>query len=131
MKLVDFREVFLEKIKRQSQVKELEVHAHGHCLHVGRISYGCGWCFAKRELIQLSFGCQCMCRDTCAYCFFGSHFEENNVQPYRHNLGELLDLALPRGGFGTRIEADRLAQDCPKLPGGQPARRFFVPGEQR
>ena len=93
MRLVDFRDVFLEKIARQSRIKGLEVHAHGHCLHVGKISYGCGWCYAKRELIQVSFGDECMCRDTCAYCFFGSHFDEGPVPSFRHNLVEFLELA--------------------------------------
>ena len=93
MHLVDSREVFLEKAKRRAGIKELEVHARGHCIHVGQISFGCGWCFAKKELFQLSCGDECMCRDTCVYCFFGGMFDQGAVRPYRHNLPDLVELA--------------------------------------
>ena len=92
MYLVDFRDVLLEKAKRQSAIKELEVHAHGHCIHLGRISYACGWCFARREMFQVSFGTDCMCRNNCPYCFFGSHDEEN-IQGYLDNLNHLFALS--------------------------------------
>lgn len=93
MHLVDFRDVFLERTKRQSHIKELEVHAHGHCIHVGQISFACAWCFAKKELFQVSFGARCMCRDNCPYCFFGPSIE-NTLQPYRDNIDDLFALSL-------------------------------------
>ncbi len=93
MRLVDFRDIFLEKIKRQSAIKELEIHAHGHCIHVSKISFGCGWCFSKKELFQVSFGDECMSRDNCPYCFFGPCSDDRPARPYRNNLVELLEMS--------------------------------------
>jgi pyruvate formate-lyase activating enzyme-like uncharacterized protein len=94
MYLVDFRDILLERARRQSQIRELEVHAHGHCIHVGKISYGCGWCFAKKDLFQVSFGDECMCRDNCPYCFFESRSDDQKPPAYRENLAELFELAI-------------------------------------
>jgi hypothetical protein len=93
MRLVDFRDVFLERIRRQASIKELQVHAHGHCIHVGKLSFACGWCFEKKELFQVNFGTECMCRDNCPYCFFGSHRDERADQPYV-DVVELFALSL-------------------------------------
>lgn len=93
MKLVDFREIVLDRLERQRRIAELEIHAHGHAVHVGRVSYACGWCFSKKELFQLSCGDECMCRETCDYCFFGKQFGEGSSGPYRHNLMDLLQLS--------------------------------------
>jgi pyruvate formate-lyase activating enzyme-like uncharacterized protein len=93
MHLVDFREIFQERLKRQARIAELQVHASGHCVHVGRISYACGWCFGARELFQLVVGTECMCRGTCPYCFFGSKVEVVH-SGYRDNLDELFNLAM-------------------------------------
>jgi pyruvate formate-lyase activating enzyme-like uncharacterized protein len=94
MRLVDFRDIVFERAKRQSRIKELEVHAHGHCIHVGKISFGCGWCFSKKAMFQLSVGTQCTCRDNCPSCFFGSCSDGHTIQPYRDNLAELFESAL-------------------------------------
>ena len=93
MRLVDFRDVFLERTRRQSLIKELEVHAHGHCIHVGKLSFACGWCFEKKELFQVTLGTQCMCRDNCPYCFFGPSPAEGDDRPYT-DLVELFALSL-------------------------------------
>jgi hypothetical protein len=93
MRLVDFRDIVVERLQRQRQIKELQIHAHGHAAHVGKISYACGWCYAKKELFQLSCGDECMCRETCDYCFFGRQFGSGTPGPYRHNLVELLELS--------------------------------------
>jgi len=94
MRLVDFREIVLERTRRQSLIKELQVHAHGHCIHVGKISFACGWCFAKEDLFQISFGDECMCRDNCPYCFFESRSDDQKLPARHDNLSELFELAV-------------------------------------
>src|ERR1035437_63813 len=93
MHLVDFREVFLERTRRQASITELEVHAHGHCIHVGKLSFACGWCFEKKELFQVVFGTQCMYRDNCPYCFYGPDIGESADKPLT-DLVELFALSL-------------------------------------
>jgi pyruvate formate-lyase activating enzyme-like uncharacterized protein len=94
MQLVDFRDIVLEKARRQSLIKGLEVHAHGHCVHVGKISFACGWCFSKKEMFQLSVGNQCQCRANCPSCFFGSCADGQPAPSYRDNLSDLYALGV-------------------------------------
>ena len=67
MEMMTIQQAFEEKSKQQSRVKNLEYHASGHCVHIGKISPGCKRCYVNPIfyfLIPLGGRCNC----DCAYC---------------------------------------------------------------
>lgn len=68
MILVPYQEILTEKLKRQSQIRELQSHASGHCLHIGKISPGCRRCFTNEQGSGIQVGAKCMC--DCPYCYY-------------------------------------------------------------
>lgn len=45
MKMISIQEAYQRYFKRQAGVPELELHASGHCAHIGKISPACLQCF--------------------------------------------------------------------------------------
>jgi len=68
MKLVNYQEIIAEKIKRQKSIPNLEYHAAGHVVHIGKISPGCLGCFTQEPSVGIQIGTQCMFR--CPYCYY-------------------------------------------------------------
>lgn len=68
MKMVSLQKVLSEKLSRQSRIKELQVHASGHCVHLGKLSPGCHNCFVPDKFsFNINAGTQC--NSGCPYCF--------------------------------------------------------------
>lgn len=76
MILVPFQEIYEEKLKRQKEIKGLEFHASGHCVHLGKISPGCRRCFTGEEGSGIQVGTQCMC--DCPYCYYDPNRREES-----------------------------------------------------
>jgi pyruvate formate-lyase activating enzyme-like uncharacterized protein len=76
MRIVPYQEILEEKFKRQRELLTMgaQLHANGHCLHYGRISFGCRDCFTGEQSINLFHGTQCMCH--CPYCYYAPAREE-------------------------------------------------------
>jgi hypothetical protein len=68
MRLVPYQEIAAEKIKRQRSIPSLELHASGHCIHVGKISPGCRGCFTPEISMGIQVGAKCMMK--CPYCYY-------------------------------------------------------------
>lgn len=67
MEIAPIQDVFKEKFARQEQIKKLEYHAAGHCVHVGKISPGCRACFTL-DLYRKNFFFGSRCNLNCVYC---------------------------------------------------------------
>lgn len=68
MRLAPYEEIFAEKEERRRRIKELEFHASGHAIHIGKISPGCRGCFSPEISHGIQIGTQCMMK--CAYCYY-------------------------------------------------------------
>jgi len=67
MKIIPIQDAFKEKFTRQEQIKKLEYHAAGHCVHIGKLSPGCYACFVPDPHCgNFSFGSRCNLN--CTYC---------------------------------------------------------------
>jgi len=73
MKLLSIQEGYKRLFDRQIRINELQLHAGGHCAHVGKISLGCMHCFYPGvnninlilgPPLQLPSRCNC----NCVYC---------------------------------------------------------------
>jgi pyruvate formate-lyase activating enzyme-like uncharacterized protein len=67
MKLISIQEALLLKFARQKQLPSLELHASGHCAHIGQISPGCRGCF-EPDPFRRNIVCGARCNVACAYC---------------------------------------------------------------
>lgn len=68
MRLVPYEEIFSEKEGRRRRIKEIEYHASGHAIHIGKISPGCRGCFSPEGSHGIQIGTQCMMK--CTYCYY-------------------------------------------------------------
>jgi len=68
MKILSYLDVMKEKLSRQSQIKDLETDVHGHCIHVGPVSYACRGCFAGGQQGGIQIGNKCMVN--CPMCYY-------------------------------------------------------------
>ncbi len=70
MRLLTPQEVLARKAARQRAIPGLEVHASGHCVHLGRISPGCHKCFVADDVsANIPLGPEC--NAACPYCYGG------------------------------------------------------------
>ncbi|MCX5714817.1 MAG: radical SAM protein [Candidatus Omnitrophica bacterium] len=75
MKIISIQEAYKLKFERQKKIKELEYHAAGHCVHIGKISPGCCGCFVPTPF-RYHILCGPKCNLNCLYCFY--RFKEKN-----------------------------------------------------
>lgn len=68
MIFVDHRIIFEEKIKRQKSIPQLEYHAGGACIHIGKISPGCRHCFTQEDGGGIQIGQNCQFK--CPMCYY-------------------------------------------------------------
>lgn len=73
MKLIPIQEAYARLFERQASVPGLELHANGHCAHIGKLSPGCLKCFVPDEFYAniaaaLSAGRPAPCQADCPYC---------------------------------------------------------------
>ena len=67
MKLITIQEALTRKFERQKRVPMLELHASGHCAHLGPISPGCRSCF-EPDPFRRNILCGVRCNLHCDYC---------------------------------------------------------------
>lgn len=75
MKILTIQEAYLRKFRRQDEVPGLELHASGHCAHIGKLSPGCRGCFIANRY-RWNFSCGIRCDLECPYCFGGGREAE-------------------------------------------------------
>ncbi len=67
MKLISIQEAHTRKFERQRRVAAVQLHASGHCAHIGPISPGCRSCF-ENDPFRRNFVCGARCNVSCGYC---------------------------------------------------------------
>lgn len=91
MRVLDYNDVMEEKIKRRRAIPELQYDVHGHCIHIGPISYGCRSCFAPLRGGGIQIGNKCM--SSCPMCYYDPRREDVNVANYvARVLGDFTEL---------------------------------------
>lgn len=71
MKILPIQDVYQRKFERQKKIDNLQYHAAGHCVHIGKISPGCYSCFVPDKYGKnLNAGLSCNC--DCTYCASGA-----------------------------------------------------------
>lgn len=80
---LNYQDVIEEKIKRQRSIPELEFHAAGHCVHIGKISPGCRGCFTNERGGGVQIGNLCMCN--CPMCYYDRNRKEQD-RNQTHNI---------------------------------------------
>jgi pyruvate formate-lyase activating enzyme-like uncharacterized protein len=91
MKIISRDYVISEKTKRRSAIKELEYHAHGDCIHIGKISRGCKTCFVRNNLSSFAIYTGCECNLACGYCYYEKSRSDkiwNTDEKIRNNLAD-------------------------------------------
>lgn len=92
MRVVPYQEIFEEKLNRQKAIKELEYHANGHCIHVGKISPGCRKCFTGEQGSGIQVGTQCMCK--CPMCYYDPERREESQQSVNRKLADFFEQSM-------------------------------------
>ena len=73
MRVLDIQEGYARKFARQAGVPGLELHAAGHCAHLGALSPGCYGCFAPAATWGVRLGDDVglpnVCNMDCPHCF--------------------------------------------------------------
>ncbi len=97
MEIVSRDYILGEKQKRRNIIKELEYHAHGDCIHIGRISNGCKTCFLRQPNSSFAVYTGCECNVSCGYCYYDKKRDDNNwntAQKVQNNLTLLYETIL-------------------------------------
>ena len=68
LKIARYDDIMKEKFKRREQIKEIEYHAYGHCVHIGKISAACRICFTNELGGGIQVGQECMAK--CPMCYY-------------------------------------------------------------
>jgi pyruvate formate-lyase activating enzyme-like uncharacterized protein len=76
-----------QKIKNRKSIPELEYDVHGHCIHVGPVSYGCRTCFANILGGGIQVGQECMAN--CPMCYYDPN-RCDNTDTHNRDVTSLL-----------------------------------------
>lgn len=74
------------KFQRQDAIPELETHAQGHCIHIGKISPGCRGCFTAEPHSGVQIGNNCM--KNCNYCYYDRKIVD--TERYEHRIKDII-----------------------------------------
>jgi len=85
MNVLDYNDVMREKLERRKNISDLEVDVHGHCIHIGPISYACRGCFAGGQQGGIQIGSKCMVN--CPMCYYDPLRNDNG---YEQHVAKLL-----------------------------------------
>lgn len=67
MRIISIQKAYKRKFERQKNIKELEYHAAGHCVHIGKLSPGCYGCFVPASF-RTNIETGVRCNLSCIYC---------------------------------------------------------------
>lgn len=97
MEIVSRDWVFEQKQFRRQKIEQLEYHAHGDCIHLGKISKGCSECFLRSSQTSFAIYTGCECNVACGYCYYDKNRTDatwNTASKIRNNLADLYALIL-------------------------------------
>lgn len=96
MKIISRDEVIAEKVARRKELN-LEYHASGDCIHLGKISRGCKTCFTRNPYNFYAIYTGCECNVACGYCYYDKNRNDrawNSEQSINNNLSKFYELTL-------------------------------------
>lgn len=91
MKIISRDEILNIKYNRRKNI-ELQYHANGDCIHIGKISKGCKSCFIRNNNTTFAVYTGCECNVSCGYCYYEKDRNDkkwNSSLKIRNNLSEL------------------------------------------
>ncbi len=118
MKILPIQEAYRRKFERQKQIKGLEYHASGHCVHIGKLSPGCRGCFVP-DPFRHNIITGVKCNLNCPYCQYKLTQEPEKMQRIREKAAFLKDSRSPNynptsmsfsGGGETLLYLDVIAK---------------------
>lgn len=116
MRILPIQEIYSKKFAHQKNLSELEYHASGHCVHIGKLSPGCHGCFVPSPFsYNLKLGTHCNL--DCDYC--PGTGREENTDGFKKIKAEMVAKALTQD----------LSQTIPRLSfsgGGEPLMHLDV-----
>ena len=122
MKLISIQEAYTRKFQRQREIKELEYHAAGHCVHIGKLSPGCCSCFYP-DPSRMNFIIGSHCNADCPYCTYKMETEPDKEERLKRMAGYFRNSRLPEfnpssisftGGGEPLLYMDTI-RDCMKF----------------
>ena len=91
MKVLDYNYVMEQKINRRKKISGLEYDVHGHCIHIGPISYACRDCFGSLTGGGIQIGSKCMVN--CPMCYYDPKRNDHGLeQRVAKLLGDFYEL---------------------------------------
>jgi hypothetical protein len=94
MKILPIQEAYRRKFERQKQIKKLEYHASGHCVHIGKLSPGCRGCFVP-DRFRRNIMAGMKCNLNCPYCFEKLTKEPEKMERIKSKAALLRDSRSP------------------------------------
>ncbi len=85
MNILPIQDVYLRKFERQKKIDNLQYHAVGHCVHLGKISPGCYSCFVPDKYCK-NIVAGLSCSLDCIYCASGACTSSFNKKEKLENL---------------------------------------------
>lgn len=85
MNVLDYNDVMTKKLERRKNIPEIQTDVHGHCIHIGDISYACRGCFMGGVSGGIQVGNKCMCN--CPMCYYDPKRDDTN---YKQRVAQLL-----------------------------------------
>jgi len=105
MEVVSRDWVMAQKEKRRAEL-DLEYHAHGDCIHVGKISNGCKECFVRTPETSFSIYTGCECNVQCGYCYYDVNRTDkswNSMSRISNNLADLYAIVVGNNNNLRRV----------------------------
>jgi len=93
MRILPIQEAYKRKFERQKNIGELEYHAAGHCVHIGKLSPGCYGCFVPSYGYNIVSGVRCNLN--CLYCKSNKKEKEQKNMIGNMKLKFLHDSTMP------------------------------------
>lgn len=91
MKIVSRDWVAVQKEARRATLP-LEYHAHGDCIHFGKISPGCKVCFVRKPDTQFAIYTGTECNANCGYCYYDAKRTDESWGSMKKSVNNLADL---------------------------------------
>lgn len=92
VKVLDCNDVLAEKYARRQQIPQIRNDVHGHCTHIGDISYACRQCFANLQGGGIQIGQEC--NVDCPMCYYDRNRRDGDLgKQVAQHLGDFYQMA--------------------------------------
>lgn len=117
MRILSIQDAYQRKFSRQKKIKELDYHAAGHCVHLGKISPGCYGCFVPDQY-RSNFPVGSKCNLDCIYCTQGKTVRNKKINA--RNVGSAYIKETKRNCLIDSLKPDYRPSSFSFTGGGEP-----------